>query len=148
MDSILQSQCEPIIDQAIKKTERDANKVCYAWGIIYVFSCWAIMGQKRHRMLPKLLWSHVQIFCLTTFFTMPWGCWKHVFGIPGARPMFLKAELHKESKNGFKTINFRPPSVMIFSKNCFRSKKIIKKIGHFVDFWIFMAIYMNNLDQF
>ena len=52
----------------------------------------------------------------------------------GARPMFLKAELHKESKNGFKTINYRPPSVMIFSKNCFRSKKIIKKIGHFVDF--------------
>ena len=31
--------------------------------------------------------------------------------------MFLKAELYKESKNGFKTINFRPPSVMIFSKN-------------------------------
>ena len=81
-------------------------------------------------------------------FTMSWGCWKHVFGIPGARPMFLKAELHKESKNGFKTINFRPPSVMIFSKNCFQGKKIIKKIGCFVDFWIFTAIYMNNLDQF
>ena len=87
-------------------------------------------------------------YVLHTYVTMSWGCWKHVFGIPGARPMFLKAELHKESKNGFKTINFRPPSVMIFSKNCFWSKKIIKKIGHFVDFWIFMAIYVNNLDQF
>ena len=84
----------------------------------------------------------------TSLYTMSWGCWKHVFGIPGARPMFLKAELHKESKNGFKTINSRPPSVMIFSKNCFWSKKIIKKIGRFVNFWIFMAIYMNNLDQF
>ena len=77
---------------------------------------------------------------------MSWGCWKHVFGIPGAR-MFLKAELHKKSKNGFKTINFRPPSVMNFSKNWFWSKKIIIQIGHFVDFWIFMAIYVNNLDQ-
>ena len=50
------------------------------------------------------------------------------FLVPGGRPMVLKAELHKESKNGFKTINFRPPSVMIFSKNCFRGKKIIKKL--------------------
>ena len=81
-------------------------------------------------------------------YTMSWGCWKHVFWIPGARPMFLKAELHKESKNGFKTINFRPPSVMIFSKNWFRSKKNHQKNGCFVDFWIFTAIYMNNLDQF
>ena len=80
--------------------------------------------------------------------TTSWGCWKHVFGIPGARPIFLKAEMHKKSKNGFKTMNSRPPSVMIFSKNCFRSKKIIKKIGRFIDFWIFMPIYMNNLDQF
>jgi hypothetical protein len=48
--------------------------------------------------------------------------------------MFLKAELHKESKNGFKTINYRRSPVMFFSKNCFRSKTIIKKIGGFVDF--------------
>ena len=79
---------------------------------------------------------------------MFWGCWKHVFGIPGARPMYLKADLHKESKNEFKTISARPPSVMIFSKYCLQSKKIIIKIGRFVDFWIFMAIYMNKLDQF
>ena len=79
---------------------------------------------------------------------MSWGCWKHPFGIPGVRPMFLKPKLHKESKNGFKTINYRPSPVMIFSKNCFWGKKIIKKVGCFVDFWIFMAIYMNKLDQF
>ena len=85
---------------------------------------------------------------LTTIFTTSWGCWKHVFGIPGARPMFLKAEFCKEFKNGFKTINSRPSSVMIFSKYCFQSKKIIIKIGRFVDFWIFMAIYINNLDHF
>ena len=41
--------------------------------------------------------------------TTSWGCWKHVFGIPGVRPMFLKADLHKESKNGFKTTSYRPP---------------------------------------
>ena len=40
------------------------------------------------------------------------------------------------------------PSVMFFSKNCFWSNKIIKKIGCFVDFCIFMAIYMDKLDQF
>ena len=81
-------------------------------------------------------------------YTTSWGCWKHPFGIPGVRPMFLKPKLHKESKNGFKTINYRRYPVMIFSKNCFRSKKIIKKVGRFVDFWIFMAICMAELDQF
>ena len=50
--------------------------------------------------------------------------------------MFFKPKLHKESKNGFRTIN------------CFWSNKIIKKIGCFVDFCIFMAIYMDKLDQF
>ena len=42
-------------------------------------------------------------------YTTSWGCWKHLFGIPGVRPMFLKPKLHKESKNGFKTINSSPP---------------------------------------
>jgi hypothetical protein len=80
--------------------------------------------------------------------TTSWGCWKHPFRIPGVRPMFLKPKLHKESKNGFKTISCRRYPVMIFSKNCFRCKTIIKNIGCFVDFWIFMAIYMDKSDQF
>ena len=62
--------------------------------------------------------------------------------------VFLKPKLNKESKSGFKTINYWCYPVLIFSKNWFRSKKIIKKVGHFVDFWIFMAIYMDKLDQF
>ena len=33
--------------------------------------------------------------------------------------MFLRAKLHKESKNGFKTISCRCYPLMIFSKNCF-----------------------------
>ena len=82
------------------------------------------------------------------YVTMSWELWKHPDPVPGVRPMFFKPKLHKESKNGFKTINFRRYPVMIFSKNCFRSKKIIKKVGRFVDFWIFMAIYMDKLDQF
>jgi hypothetical protein len=53
---------------------------------------------------------------------------------PRCHPMFLKPKLHKESKNGFKTINYRRSPVMIFSKNCFCLKKIIIKIGRFVDF--------------
>ena len=80
--------------------------------------------------------------------TTSWGCWKHPFGIPGVIPMFLKPKLHKESQNGFKIINSRRYPVMIFSKNCFRCKKITEQIGYFVDFWIFMAIYIDELDQF
>ena len=41
---------------------------------------------------------------------------ENMSGIPGVRPMFLKVELHKESKNGFKTINYRRYPVMIFFK--------------------------------
>ena len=88
----------------------------------------------------------VKITQHTLYTTMSWGCWKHPFGIPGVRPMFLKPKLHKESKNGFKTISCRCYPVMIFSKNYFRCKKIIKNNGCFVDFWIFMAIYMDKLD--
>ena len=62
--------------------------------------------------------------------------------------MFLKPKLHKESKNGFKTISCCRYPVMIFSKNCFRCKTIIKNIGCFVDFRIFTAIYMDKSDQF
>ena len=79
--------------------------------------------------------------------TMSWELWKHPDPVPGVRPMFFKPKLYKESKNGFKTINYRPSPVMFFSKNCFWSNKIIKKIGCFVDFCIFMAIYMDKLDQ-
>ena len=73
---------------------------------------------------------------------MSWGPGNHSKLTPGSRPMFLKAKLHKESRNGFKTINYRRYPVMIFSKNWFSAQKIIEKIGHFVDFWIFMSIYM------
>ena len=62
--------------------------------------------------------------------------------------MFFNAKLPKESKNRFKTISCRPPLIMIFSKNCFSAKKIVEKIGRCVDFGIFLAIYMDKLDQF
>ena len=81
-----------------------------------------------------------QIHFASLFFHCVWGCWKHPFGIPGARPMFLKLELHKESKYGFKTINCHCYPVLFFSKKCFWCKKIIKTIGRFVDFWIFLSI--------
>ena len=93
-------------------------------------------------VLPQQLHNCVR------FFTTSWGYWEHAFWIPGARPMFLKPKLHEESKNGFKTISCRPYPVMIFSKNCFWCKKIIKKIRRFDDFWTFMAMYMITLHQF
>ena len=77
--------------------------------------------------------------------TTSWGCWKHPFGIPGVRPMFLKPKLHKESKNGFKTINYRPSPVMIFSKNCFWGKKIIKKLDILLSFeFLWQNIWING----
>ena len=62
----------------------------------------------------------------TTLVTMSWGCWKHPFGIPGVRPMFLKPKLHEESKNGFKTINSRCYRMGIFSNYFFRHQKSSK----------------------
>ena len=59
--------------------------------------------------------------------TMSWGFWKHHFGIPGVRPMFLKPKLHKESKNGFKTISCRRYRIVIFSNYFFRHQKSSKK---------------------
>ena len=47
--------------------------------------------------------------------------------------MFLKPKLHKESKNVFKTINYRPPSVLFKKKKLFFSKKNVEKIGRSVD---------------
>ena len=80
--------------------------------------------------------------------TTSWELWKHIDPVPGGRPIFFKPDWPKESKNGFKIISCCPPLLMIFSKNCFSAKKIVKKIGRSVDFWIFMAIYMDKLDQF
>ena len=62
------------------------------------------------------------------YFTMSWGPGNHSKLTPGGRPMFLKAKLYKESRNGFKTINYRRYPVMIFSKNWFSAQKIIKKL--------------------
>ena len=63
--------------------------------------------------------------------TMSWGCWKHHFGIPGVRPIFLKPEWPKEFKNGFKTIHFRPYWIVIFSNYFFRFQKSSKKLDGF-----------------
>ena len=55
------------------------------------------------------------------------GYWKHPFGIPGVRPMFLKPKLHKESKNGFKTISCCPYRKVIFFQITFLGTKNHRK---------------------
>ena len=80
--------------------------------------------------------------------TMSWELWKHPDPVPGGRPIFFKPKWPKKSKNGFKTFSCRPPLLLIFSKNCFLTKKDVEKIGHLVDFWILVAIHMDKLDQF
>jgi hypothetical protein len=59
---------------------------------------------------------------------------------PGCRPPFLKPKFHKESKNGFKPINYRPPLLVIFSKNYFRKQKSSKKMDVFFIFIFFLNI--------
>ena len=57
--------------------------------------------------------------------------------------MFLKPKFHKESKNGFKTINYQRYPVMIFSKNLFRSKKSSKKLDVLLIFeFLWQYIYV------
>ena len=83
---------------------------------------------------------------------MSWGCWKHAFGIPGVRPMFLKPKLYKESKNGFKKINYRPPCKWFFQITFFGTKnhqkicKVLKK-KQCQKVWfaiIFLSLIMNS----
>ena len=90
---------------------------------------------------------YYSIFWVSNY-TTSWGCWKHPLWIPGVRPMFLRPKLLKQSKNGFKTICCRRYPLMIFSKNCFSVQNNHQKIRCFVDFWIFMAIYIMKLDKF
>ncbi len=81
-----------------------------------------------------------RLWIQTRALTTSWGCWKHPFGIPGVRPMFLKPKLHKESKNGFKTINYRPPSTTFFFKKLFLEQKNHQKSWTFC--W-FLNFYGN-----
>jgi hypothetical protein len=59
--------------------------------------------------------------------------------------MFFKAKLHKESKNGFKTINCRPYPVhtYFFKKTVFQEKQVVKKIGRCVWIFDFLNFYGN-----
>ena len=80
------------------------------------------------------------MFCYILDDTTSWGCWKHPLWIPGVRPMFLKPKLHKQSKNGFKTISCRRYPLMIFSKNCFSVQKNHQK------YWMFW--FLDSLCNF
>ena len=90
---------------------------------IFVMSTFCCLSETRweFHMLSEYTMVGISNFVeqfLSTY-TMSWGCWKHPLWIPGVRPMFLKPKLHKESKNGFKTISCRRYPLMIFLKNCF-----------------------------
>ena len=72
-----------------------------------------------------------------------WGPGNHSVDFRG-RPMFLKPKLHKESRNWFKKINYRPSLVMIFSKNCFWGKKSSKKLYILLSFeYLWQNIWIN-----
>ena len=76
--------------------------------------------------------------------TMSWGCWKHAFGIPGVRPMFLEPKLHKKFKNGFKTISYRRYRMVVFSNYFFWHQKSSKK-WHFWTLDGIFEIYQKAL---
>ena len=59
---------------------------------------------------------------------------------PRCQTYVFKPKLHKNSKNGFKTINYRCYPLMILLK------KSWKEIECFVDFWILMAGHSKSVD--
>ena len=59
--------------------------------------------------------------------TMSWELWKHPDPPPRGRPMFFKPKWPKESKNGFKTISYRPYPLVFFSNYLFWYQKSSKK---------------------
>ena len=109
--------------------------------IFYVF-CTFLEKLKTQKIPFEINWPLVENWkfdfkkgldsiVILVVFNMSWGCWKHHFGIPGVRPIFLKPEWSKESKNGFKTINFRPYRIVIFSNYFFRYQISLKKLDGF-----------------
>ena len=76
------------------------------------------------------------------YFTELWGCWKPPFGIPGVRPMFLKAELHEKYKYGLKTINYRhSPVLFFFFKKLFSAQKKSSKKSNVLLIFEFFCQY-------
>ena len=93
----------------------------------------SLLGKCRFRCPPQFYWSEIhgknimhqvlEILGGMYIYTTSWGPANHKMSPPGCRPPFLKPKFHKESKNGFKPINYRPPLLVIFSKNYFRLQK-------------------------
>ena len=75
----------------------------------------------QKRLKQKILSAKLKNFASKV--TVSWELWKHHDPAPGGRPMFFKAKVPKESKNGFKTISCCCYPVMFFSKNYFRHQK-------------------------
>ena len=67
------------------------------------------------------------LFHQIPYYTTSWELWKHPNAVPGGRPIFFKPEWPKESKNGFKTISYRPYPLVFFSNYFFRYQKSSKK---------------------
>ena len=58
----------------------------------------------------------VQLTNHNTALTLPswgWGPGNHARSTPGVIPLFLDPKLHKEMYFGVKTINYRPPSLLV-----------------------------------
>ena len=72
--------------------------------------------------------------------TASWGPWNHSKSIPEDRSMFLKAKLHKESRNGFKKIN----CCRFKKKNFFSAQKNVNKNWTF--FWSFEFLFLFSKD--
>ena len=62
---------------------------------------------------------------------MGWGPGNHARSTPGVIPLFLDPKLHKEMYFGVKTINYRPPSLLVTF-----AKTYVKKIERYVEFRI------------
>ena len=78
---------------------------------------------------------------------MSWGSGNHSMSPPGCRSPFLKPKLYKEIVQGIQkwvqTNQLPFPPISDFFKKLFSAPKIVKRMGLFVDFPIFVPIYVH-----
>ena len=74
---------------------------------------------------------HLHLKTRMCVITMSWELWKHPDPVPGGRPMFFKAESHKESKNGGSKHQLQALPSNVFFRKLFLAPKIIEKSDGF-----------------
>ena len=100
------------------------------------FKCSSHLHKITHYYCLKMEYGwNIWLKVSYTIYHCVWGPGNHSMLPPGCRPPILKPKLYKESKNGFKPINYCSPLISdFFQKTVFGTKKSSKK-------WTFLLIF-------